>query len=376
MARLAIGLMSGSSADGVDAVLLESGAAGCRVLGHAHHPYSPALQHSLLRCGEEEHRISPRELAELDAEVGEAQAAAAAALIETCPEARRAELVGMHGQTVCHIPPRNSLQLGNPGPLLAQLQIPVVCDMRRGDLALGGQGAPLVSPFHAEAFGAGANWRVALNLGGIANVSWLPPRHGGSLTGYDTGPANGLLDAWHARHRGGAFDEGGAWAASGEVLPDLLEAWLAHPFFAQAPPKSTGRGTFRLESLLERAAPEANARAEDVQRTLLELSARSVADALQKDDRAIEAVILCGGGARNRCLSKRIAELLAPVPVQHAEQHGIGADQVEAAAMAWLALRRLDGLPATRASVTGASANAVCGALHLPPRAGADSSAS
>jgi anhydro-N-acetylmuramic acid kinase len=375
MPRLAIGLMSGTSADGVDAVLLESGTAGCRVLGHAHHPYRQPLRDALLRCGEEEHRISPRDLAELDAEVGEGQAEAAAALLDACPEARRAEVIGMHGQTVCHIPPRNSLQLGNPGPLLARLQIAVVCDLRRGDLALGGQGAPLVPPFHAEAFGAGAGWRVALNLGGIANVSWLPPREGGTLSGYDTGPGNGLLDAWHALHCGGAFDEDGAWAASGELLPELLEAWLAHPFFAQAPPKSTGRGSFRLESLFARAAPRSDARAEDVQRTLLELSARSVADALRKDGRAIEAVILCGGGARNGCLSRRLAELLAPVPLRHAEDYGIGADQVEAAAMAWLALRRLDGLPVTRASVTGAAADAVCGALHLPPRTGADRSA-
>lgn len=368
MARLAIGLMSGTSADGVDAVLLEFGQTGYRVLGHSHRHYPEDLQGVLLRCSEEDHRISLRELAELDAEVGEAQAATAAALIEAFPEAGGAEVIGMHGQTVCHIPPRNSLQIGNPGPLLARLRTPVVCDLRRGDLALNGQGAPLVPPFHAEAFGAGAGWRVAVNLGGIANISWLPPREGGALTGYDTGPANGLLDAWHARHRGGAFDADGAWAARGEVLPQLVAAWLMHPFFGQAPPKSTGRGTFHLEALFELAAPDADTRPKDVQRSLLELSARGVADALQRDGRDIEAVILCGGGARNRCLALRLAELLAPVSVQRAEDYGIGADQVEAAAMAWLALRRLDGQAATRASVTGASGDAVCGALHLPPQ--------
>lgn len=372
MARLAIGLMSGTSADGVDAVLLKASQAGCRVLGHSHYRYPEALQRALLHCGEEDHRISLRELAELDAEVGEAQAAAAMALKDAFPEAGRAEVIGMHGQTVCHIPPRNSLQIGAPGPLLVRLRIPVVCDLRRGDLALGGQGAPLVPPFHAEAFGAGNGWRVAMNLGGIANISWLPPTSGGALTGYDTGPANGLLDAWHAGHCDGAFDADGNWAASGEVLPELLTAWLAHPFFAQAPPKSTGRGTFHLQALFEIAAPATDARPEDVQRTLLELSARSAADALQRDERDVETVIICGGGARNHCLTQRLAELLAPVPVQHAEDYGIGADQVEAAAMAWLALQRLDGKPATRATVTGAAGDAICGALHLVPQSAAD----
>lgn len=370
MARRAIGLMSGTSADGVDAVLIEDGASACRILGHAHHRYDEALQRALLRCGEEAQRISLRELAELDAEVGEAQAAAAAALVEAFPEAGHAEVVGMHGQTVCHIPPRNSLQIGNPGPLLARLGVPVVCDLRRGDLALGGQGAPLVPPFHAHAFGAGAGdgWRVAVNLGGIANISWLPPRGGGAISGYDTGPANGLLDAWYARHRSGSFDADGRWAASGELLPDLLAAWLAHPFFTQAPPKSTGRGTFHIEALFELAAPSANARPQDVQRTLLELSARSVSDALRRDGRDIEAVILCGGGARNSHLVQRLAELLAPASVHLSDDYGIAADQVEAAAMAWLALQRLDGRPITCATVTGASGDAICGALHLPPQ--------
>lgn len=368
MPRLAIGMMSGTSADGVDAVLLRAEDNAFRIRAHAHQPYPAALRESLLRCGEERARISPRELAELDAAVGEHYALAAGQLADARPEeTRQAEVAAMHGQTICHIPPRNSLQIGNPGPVLARLGIPVVCDLRRGDLALGGQGAPLVPAFHAAAFGHGEHWRVALNLGGIANLSWLPPAAGGALSGYDTGPANGLLDSWHARHRDGAYDAHGAWAAQGRALPHLLEGWLRHAFFAQQPPKSTGRGSFNLEALFRLAAPGPDERPEDVQRSLLELSARSIADAVRTDGRRVEAVIACGGGARNDLLVARLRELLAPIPLQLSSDLGLAVDQVEAAAMAWIGLQRVDGRPASRASVTGAAADAVCGALHLPP---------
>lgn len=367
MPRLAIGLMSGTSADGIDAVLLEDAASTPQVLAHAHHPYPDDLRRALLRCGDESAEISLRALAELDAEVGQHHARAAASLGVRTDGARRAEVAGMHGQTVCHIPPRNSLQIGNPGPLLSELGIPVVTDLRRGDLALGGQGAPLVPAFHERAFGNGQQWRVAVNLGGIANVSWLPPAYNGALSGHDTGPANGLLDAWHTRHRAGAFDADGAWAAQGEVSDELLDAWLMHPFFAQAPPKSTGRGQFNLDAMFQLAAPTTQ-RAEDIQRTLLELSARSLCQSLQQDGRAIETVVICGGGAYNGALVARITALLAPVPVLRCDAFGIKPEEVEAATMAWLALRRVDGLSVTRASVTGADDDALCGALYLPPR--------
>ncbi|MCK5769784.1 anhydro-N-acetylmuramic acid kinase [Algiphilus sp.] len=367
-ARLAIGMMSGTSADGIDAVALSVHDDGMQVLGHHHHRYPAPLQEELVAVGREDMALSAQAYCALDATVGEHHAAAAADLLRNCPSAAEAIVIGMHGQTICHQPPRNTLQIGNAAVVAARTGLPVACDLRRGDMALGGQGAPLVPPFHAAAFGAGQRWRVTVNLGGIANLSWLPPASGGDISGYDTGPANALMDAWSQRRRGESCDRGGAWAAGGRVLPDLLAAWLEHPYFAVAPPKSTGRGAFHLDSLFALAGPADIDDPADVQRTLLELSARTIADAVKAPNRDPERVWLCGGGAYNDALVRRLAELLAPVPVASSAQAGIAPEHIEAAAMAWLALRRLDGLSGARASVTGAEADAVCGALHLPPR--------
>lgn len=368
--RLAMGLMSGTSADGIDAVLLAVPASGAmQIRGHFFQPYPDALRSALLDFGSEDHRISARDLAGLDGRVGLLYAEAAQGLIANTPEAAMAEVIGMHGQTVCHTPPDNSTQIGNPAPLLAALQRPVVNDFRRADMAFGGQGAPLAPLFHRAAFGADSDWRVVVNLGGIANITWLPPTAGDEIHGFDTGPANGLMDAWYTRHHGTpGYDRGGQWAQTGQVLPELLERWLQDPYYQLAPPKSTGRGAFNLERLFALSAPSETARPADIQRTLLELTACTVSNAIKRHDRVPEKVLLCGGGAYNTALVKRLAEQLAPARVARTDEAGIAPEHVEAAAMAWLALRRLDHLPGASGAVTGARCDAVSGALYAPTR--------
>lgn len=367
--RLAMGLMSGTSADGIDAVVLRTTPDGAMaVVAHHFLPYPDSLRNALLEFGNEEHRISARDMAAMDARVGALYAEAALALSAQCAEAQRVEVIGMHGQTVCHTPPDNSTQIGNPAQLLTALGRPVVADFRRADMALGGQGAPLAPLFHQAAFAAPDHWRAVVNLGGIANISWLPPQGGGALHGYDTGPANGLMDAWFNRHRGApGYDHDGTWARTGTVLPTLLDAWQRDPFFRQPPPKSTGRGSFHLERLFALGAPEPDDEPADVQRTLLELTVRSVAQAIEDSAVTPERILLCGGGAYNGFLVERLSTVLAPATVLRTSDVGVAPEQVEAAAMAWLALRRLDGLPGAAASVTGARRDAVSGALYAPP---------
>lgn len=366
--RLAMGLMSGTSADGIDAVLLSVPASGAmQVRGHFFHPYPDALRSALLDFGSEDHRISARDLAGLDGRVGLLYAEAAQGLLASTPDAVQAEVIGMHGQTVCHTPPDNSMQIGNPAPLLAALRRPVVTDFRRADMAFGGQGAPLAPLFHQAAFGAASNWRVVVNLGGIANITWLPPTAGGNIQGFDTGPANGLMDAWYTRHHDApGYDRDGEWARTGQVLPGVLEGWLQDPFYQLSPPKSTGRGDFNLERLFALAPPGETTKPADIQRTLLELTVRTIAEAIERQDRIPEKVLLCGGGAYNTALVLRLAERLAPARVARTDEAGIAPEHVEAAAMAWLALRRVDQLPGAASAVTGARCDAVSGALYAP----------
>jgi len=367
--RLAMGLMSGTSADGIDAVLLAVPDAGPMAI-RSHHflPYPDALRRALLDFGSEDHRISARDMAALDGRVGLLYAEAARGLMQQSTDAAQVEVIGMHGQTVCHTPPDNSTQIGNPASLLAECGRPVVCDFRRADMAFGGQGAPLAPLFHQAAFGAGSEWRAVVNLGGIANITWLPPRSGGAMEGFDTGPANGLMDAWYSRHHDEpGYDLHGQWARTGQIVPDLLERWMQDPYYQAPSPKSTGRGAFNLDRLFALAAPDEAARPADVQRTLLELTARTVAESLERSDRAPEKVLLCGGGAYNTALVERLAERLAPAVVVTTEHAGIAPEHVEAAAMAWLSLRRLDHLPGAASAVTGASRDTICGALYAAP---------
>jgi anhydro-N-acetylmuramic acid kinase len=239
----------------------------------------------------------------------------------------------------------------------------VVADFRSRDVAAGGQGAPLVPAFHAALFARGDRHRVVVNVGGIANMTDLPKD--GQVRGFDTGPGNVLSDLWCARNRGATFDAQGAWAATGKVVPALLDALLADPFFGASPPKSTHRDKFNLEWLEERLrAARTNEEAEDVQATLVALTARTIADAVRGYAPGAQEILVCGGGANNATLMRTLADELAPREVTTTADEGVAVEQVEALAFAWLAREALAGRPGNLPAVTGAKGPRVLGAIY------------
>jgi anhydro-N-acetylmuramic acid kinase len=360
-AELYVGLMSGTSLDGVDAVLADLAAAIPRLIAHSHVPFEAPLRRELLALnvrGENEIEraaLAGNELAKIYA------AAVSGVLAGSKTPAAAIRAIGCHGQTIRHRPERGfTTQIGNAALLAELTGIRVVADFRSRDVAAGGQGAPLAPAFHAALFADAAEDRVALNLGGIANLSFLP--RGAAVTGFDCGPGNCLLDLWAARHLGKPHDADGGWAAAGKVIPALLERMLQEPYFAAAPPKSTGRDLYNdawLQGML-RGGEDAQA----VQATLLELTARGVADAVARHCRGAQRMIVCGGGAKNGALMRRLAALAAPLPVEASDRHGIDPQLVEAAAFAWLAKRALDGRPGNLPSVTGARGARVLGVVY------------
>ena len=356
-----VGLMSGTSLDGVDAVLVDFGDARPRLLANAGIPFDDALRRELLALnspGTDEIDRSARAGNEL-ARIYAAAVAEVVSKSQTPKTGIRA--IGCHGQTVRHRPERGyTTQIGNAALLAELTGMCVVADLRSRDVAAGGQGAPLVPAFHATLFADAAEDRVAINLGGIANLSILP-RHG-SVSGFDTGPGNCLLDAWASAHLGTSHDDQGRWAAGGKPIPDLLERMLKEPYFAAPPPKSTGRDLFN-ESWLRRHL-KGGENAQSVQATLLELTARSLASAISSHCPGAQRWIACGGGAKNDALMRRVADLAAPAQLETSERHGIDPQLVEAAAFAWLAQRALDGKPGNLPSVTGARGARVLGAIY------------
>lgn len=360
-----IGLMSGTSLDGVDGVLAHfPDAGGIEVLAHAHQPFPAALRSELLalnRSGADElHRaaIAANQLADSYAQLVQA--------LRAMQPGQSICAIGAHGQTVRHRPElpageAYTIQLLS-GARLAELSgIDVVCDLRSRDVAAGGQGAPLVPAFHQAVFGRDGSPRAVLNIGGISNVSLL----GETTGGFDCGPGNCLMDLWIQRHLQHDYDADGHWASQGQVLPELLAAMLAEPFFQLKPPRSTGRDLFNADWLASRlgslAAP---AHAVDVQATLLELSARCVADSLLAVGQLRGDLLVCGGGAFNGRLMQRLQALLPGFSVQRSDAHGLPAMQVEAAAFAWLARRFVRREPGNLSAVTGAAGPRLLGALY------------
>ena len=360
--------MSGTSMDAVDAVLAETRGDDFTVRAARSVALPGPVAEALRRlavpgspCSAESDALD--ELGRLDREVAELFAGAAVGLLAAAGiDAGAVRAIGSHGQTLRHRPRSArpfTLQIGDPNVIASATGIAVVADFRRRDVALGGQGAPLVPAFHAAVLGDPGEYRAVLNIGGIANLTLLPP--GGPVTGFDTGPGNTLMDAWARRHLGRPYDAGGAWGASGQADTRLLEQLLAHPYLAMSPPKSTGPEDFSpawLESLLSGAAALEPV---DVQATLCEFTARTVVDAL--GDRGPARLVACGGGAHNRALLDRIAALAPATTVESSSAHGIDPDYVEATAFAWLAARTLAGLPGNLPAVTGASHAAVLGAV-------------
>lgn len=381
---LTLGLMSGTSADGVDGALVRWMPDGqTQLLSHVHHPFSQALRSEVLALN----RPGANELHRA-ALVANALAHAYARVVDAVLHAAgcRAEAVsalGAHGQTVRHQPGLHdgtgyTVQLLN-GALLAELTgIDVVCDLRSRDVAAGGQGAPLVPALHQAVFARPRYAVAVLNLGGIANLSLLPPRDAVDqpVLGFDCGPGNALMDAWCEAHTGQRFDEAGRWAAGGQVIEPLLEAMMAEPFFALPPPKSTGRDLFDrpwLDRQLARLARQSDqpgtlrpgsTSSQDVQATLAELTARAAAQALQRHAARASELLVCGGGAHNRHLMQRLAALLPGVRVAETAERGIPVDQVEALAFAWLARAFIEGRPGNLPAVTGARGPRRLGALY------------
>lgn len=365
MGDLFIGLISGTSADGIDAALVDfaDGRHGRLVLGRTV-PWDPALRARLVELGQGGD-CTLDDLGLLDAQVGLAFADAALALLAdagVAPGAVRA--IGSHGQTVRHRPGAPipfTLQIGDANRIAERTGITTVADLRRRDVAAGGHGAPLLPALHAALLSDPAEPRAVLNLGGIANLTLLPAG-GGAVRGFDTGPANALLDAWCERHTGHGYDAGGAWAGAGALDEALLARLLDEPWFAQPPPKSSGREQFHLGWLQARLrGGEAPA---DVQRTLLELTAASVAEALRLQQPGTRRVLVCGGGVHNPLLLERLRAWLPGVAVESTAAHGVDPDFVEAMGFAWFARETLAGRPGNVPSVTGARGPRVLGAIH------------
>jgi anhydro-N-acetylmuramic acid kinase len=361
MADHYIGLMSGTSLDGVDAVLAAARGSHFRLLGSIHLSYPARLRSRLLALQQhgsgELHRaaVLANELSDLYA------GAVRRLLARAGVGARAVAAIGCHGQTVRHRPGDGyTLQLVNGARLAERTSITVVCDFRSRDVAAGGEGAPLVPAFHHAMFGTARRNRAIVNVGGIANLTSLPAR--GRVTGFDCGPGVCLLDAWIQEKHRKRFDARGAWAASGRVIPRLLRKLLAHPFIRRRPPKSTGRDEFNLRWV--KRLLSGNESAVDVQATVLELTAVTIARAVRTQAVGAHEIYVCGGGAYNRALLTRLAELLPGKRVATIAALGVEPEHVEALAFAWLARQTLKHKPGNLPAVTGARGPRVLGAIY------------
>ena len=360
MPELYIGLMSGTSLDGVDGVLADFGGEQLRVIAHESAPFDAPLRAELLALNSpganELHRaaLAANALMRVYADVAARLKKAAKAPVTA---------IGAHGQTVRHRPQEfdatgYTIQLCN-GALLAELTgTDVVCDFRSRDVAAGGQGAPLAPFFHRAMFARAGESLGVLNIGGIANLTVLPAD--GTQLGFDCGPGNALMDAWCAQHQGHAFDEGGKWAASGRVDAVLLAKLLSDPYFAKQPPKSTGRDLFNAQWLQQHGV--SSSKAGDVQATLAELTAKACANDAKRY--GLERLVVCGGGALNTHLVNRLRALLPGVDVIASDQAGLPPLQVEAAAFAWLARKCVRREKLELESTTGAQGARVLGSVY------------
>ncbi len=363
---LFLGLISGTSVDGIDAALVAFDPVPRLVFGHTY-PLAGELADEILRLSQADALISLDAVGRLDTRIGQAFAAAALqALRDSGTPPSGVVAIGSHGQTLRHDPRGPApftQQLGDANVIAEATGLTTVADFRRRDVAAGGQGAPLMPAFHAAVLRSSTEDRAILNLGGIANLTLLPRE--GEVRGFDTGPANGLMDAWCALHTGQAYDRDAALARAGTVDDALLARLLAEPWFALPPPKSTGRDQFQLQWLQARLEDAALAPA-DVQATLCELSAATVARALQDAQPRTERLLVCGGGVHNPLLVARLAARLPGIAVESTASLGLDPDFIEAAGFAWLARETLAGRAGNLPTVTGARGPRVLGAIHAP----------
>ena len=356
--------------DGIDAALVDFAGLHPRLIDCQTFPYTPQLLDDLHRlCAVSENEIAL--LGRSDRAVARAFAQASKSLLASnYLEAEQIIAIGSHGQTIRHMPDGEdafSLQIGDPNSISALTGIDVVADFRRKDIALGGQGAPLVPAFHQAMFASDKHSRVVVNIGGIANITYLPKDNSKQVLGYDTGPGNTLLDAWCKKHRGKEYDTNGEWAAQSTADPQLLRRLSSHPYFQLTPPKSTGRELFHLNWLEQQLAIHGTKLdPQRVQATLVALTSESIAQQIHKFD-DVEQVYVCGGGAQNAFLMECLDRDLHDCELCYTDTLGIGTDAVEAMAFAWLAYAHINKLSGNIPSVTGASKAAVLG-TYCPGR--------
>ena len=361
MPELFIGLMSGTSLDGIDAVIADFSGERPRLAGHHHDAFPELLRVELAALNDSGVDELNRGARAANA-LAQCYAQSVTALLKNAAvDGAEVAAIGCHGQTVRHQPAAGyTIQLGNPALLAELTRITVVSDFRSRDVAAGGEGAPLVPAFHAAVFAARNVHRAVVNIGGIANVTDLPPT--GAVTGFDCGPGNLLLDAWTQKHLQQPFDRDGEWARTGHPIPGLFNRLISDEYFRLRPPKSTGREKFNLAWLLPHLIGAE--KAADVQATLVEFTAHCAANAIVKFCSGTEAVYLCGGGARNAALVEAVRRMLNPREVGVTDALGVDAEQVEALAFAWLARQTLHGEPGNIPAVTGATGPRVLGAIY------------
>lgn len=368
-----VGLISGTSLDGLDAAVVAFHGDTPSLIGSYFKPLPPALREHLAQMSLAS-QWPAQTFGEVDALLGDCLAhCALAAIADTGLDPSNIRAIGSHGVTVRHSPdstPAFTLQLGDANRIAAITGITTVADFRRRDVAVGGQGAPLVPAFHQAVFSHPAEHRAVLNIGGIANLTLLPPDPAQTVQGFDTGPGNTLLDSWAGRHLGEPVDMDGEWGRQGQCLPGLLERCLADEYFQRPPPKSTGKERFspdwlqaQLDSLADAPQPA------DVQATLAHLTARSIGQALRRYAPATQRLLVCGGGVHNRLLLELLAQELSQPGAQACQvestvAHGLDPDWIEAMAFAWLARQTLLGRPGNLPAATGAKRPVVLGAIY------------
>lgn len=359
MSELYIGVMSGTSLDGVDVVLCEIDSKSCKLLFSSEYPFEEELKEDVLHAINAP--ITLEFIGHLDTRLGELYAR----VIQTFIEEKNVNpkditAIGLHGQTLWHQPNGDfpfSMQLGNPHAITAKTNISVVCDFRRKDVALGGQGAPFAPAFHKEIFGSLGRKTAVVNIGGMANITFLD----GELRGYDTGVGNVLMDYWIQECKNLSFDKDGKFAACGNINEELLKSFLSDAYFQKLPPKSTGREYFNATWLASRMPIFQTISDEDIQRTLLELTAKSIANEVLNTP--TDLLLVCGGGAKNSFLMQRLQEL-CKIEVAKSDDYGVSSDFLEAMAFAWLAYKRVHNEKVELSSVTGASRDSVLGGVY------------
>lgn len=367
-ANLYIGLMSGTSLDGIDAVLVSfenNQPALIESIFHAYDDDFRYLVHSLVNKGNNE----IERLVDLDIRLARLSAQVVNALLDKANvKANEVSAIGSHGQTIRHFPHQENpttLQVGDPNTIAELTGITTVADFRRRDMAAGGQGAPLVPAFHQHVFHSNDNNRVIVNIGGIGNITILPANRSEPVSGFDTGPGNCLLDYWIQRQENRPYDKGGIWARDGEINQAFLDYCLKEPYFSQQPPKSTGTEYFNPDWLSHRLSSFPFLNSESVQASLTALTAQSIANAIKTHATNTGEIIICGGGVHNDFLLELLSQQLQGINIQSSAEHGLDPDYVEATAFAWLAKQTLEKQAGNLPSVTGATKPVILGGVYF-----------